>query len=72
LCGAANQTLKLICLDSKQNKGIYVSIISNTLIVRVTIKLTLTCVLSKNTSSIENGTQKNIKKSMTTGTNQLV
>jgi len=65
--GAANWTSRLIYLDLKQNKGNYIPIISNTVIVRTTIKLTPTYILSGNISSIENGTQRNIKKSVITG-----
>ena len=68
LCGAANWTSKLTHLDLKWSKRNYVPIFSNVLIVRVILKPTLTCALSGNTSSIENGIQRNIKKSDLTET----
>ena len=57
----------IITLDSKKTSRTLFLLFLNALTIRVTIKLTLICAFFGNTSLIENGTWKNIKKSMKTG-----
>ena len=66
-----NWTSRSILLDSKWNKENLVPTLSNTLTVRMTIKLTPICALSGNTGLIENDTWRNIKKSVKTETDQF-
>jgi len=71
LDGVARQMKELILLNLKQRKEIHVLTRSSVLIVMEIIKPTLTNVHSGSTISIENGSRRNMLRSMKTGSSQV-